>query len=59
MMKRLEFLISGALGSALAAPQTTLEVEVMEVLSSSSGSSALLCHPHVCQVYEIGEAGEF
>ena len=43
-MKRREFLIGGALGSALATPQTTLEVEVMEVFSSSTGPSALLVH---------------
>jgi len=44
MMKRREFLIGGALGSALAGPQKTLEVEVMEVFSSSTGPSALLVH---------------
>ena len=43
MMKRREFLIGGALGSPLAAPQETLEVEVMEVFSST-GPSALLIH---------------
>jgi len=44
MMKRREFLIGGTLGSALATPQETLEVEVMEVFSSSTGHSALLIH---------------
>jgi hypothetical protein len=44
MIRRREFLIGGALGSALAAPQETLEVEVMEVFSSSTGPSALLVH---------------
>jgi hypothetical protein len=44
MMKRREFLIGGALGSALAGPQKTLEVEVMEVFSSPTGPSALLVH---------------
>ena len=44
MMKRREFLIGGTLGSALATPQETLEVEVMEVFSSSTGPSALLIH---------------
>jgi hypothetical protein len=44
VMQRREFLMGGALGSTLAAPQETLEVEVMEVFSSSAGPSALLVH---------------
>jgi len=43
-MKRREFLIGSAMSSALASPQNTLEVEVMEVFSSSTGPSALLVH---------------
>ena len=43
-MKRREFLIGGAMSSALVKPQNTLEVEVMEIFSSSSGPSALLVH---------------
>ena len=42
MMKRREFLIS--LTAASAARQDPIEVEVMEVFSSSTGPSALLVH---------------
>jgi hypothetical protein len=43
-MKRREFLIAGAWGSALARPQRSLEVEVMEVFLTRAGPSALLVH---------------
>ena len=43
-MKRREFLIGTAMSSALAKPQKTLEVEVMEVFSTRAGPSALLVH---------------
>jgi hypothetical protein len=42
-MKRREFLLSAALAST-PGPQTFIEVEVMEVFTSSSGPSALLVH---------------
>ena len=42
-MKRREFLIGGALGSTLGAPQETLEVDVMEVFSSTGPSAHSSC----------------
>jgi hypothetical protein len=44
VMKRREFMMGGALAPSLPALQNLVEVEVMEVFSSSSGPSALLVH---------------
>jgi hypothetical protein len=43
LMQRREFLVGAALAS-VATPQSVIDVEVMEVFSSSSGPSGLLVH---------------
>jgi|SRR5678815_1236379 hypothetical protein len=43
-MKRREFLFGGGMMPAFVKPQNTIHVEVLEVFSSSSGTSALLVH---------------
>jgi hypothetical protein len=43
-MKRREFLLGVTAASVAARPQSSIEVEVMEVFSSADGPSALLVH---------------